>query len=354
MSWTDELIRRRRMLTGESQQIATESVRPNLAALPAAELSRLRILTESPIVPAPYGPEAPVVWRATVLPDATDQSQIDLEAALLDAISRAVHHLHTHPEGSLNRPAVVVQSVTPLSDGLKLRLNPVAVAPLLYEAMPYEAEDALWGIPGLRAHTHRRSTELYLVDAPHTRVELLGVDKTAWRAAHAYRASRNRELEHGLCLADAAPDRLSPQEEKSLSAYVRAFGPAEMASGVLRRIGILNGTLWIQTWPTGCSSFNIEWPGHTPLRPSVSRALADPLFGLSAAEIATAPDLKFSHANRRCEHHGDLCSTHHLRFRFTELPSESDDSSISIGLKAGARPEWDAWSHALGAATVGA
>ena len=226
MSWTEELIRRRRMLTGESHQTATEALQPSPVALPAPELPRLRALAGKPVVPAPYGPAAPAEWRTTVLPDATQQQQIDLEAALLDAISRAVNHLHTHPEGSLNRPAVVVRSVTPLPDGLKLRLNPVAVAPLLYEAMPFEAEDALWGIPGLRARTHRRSTELYLVDAPQARVELLGVDRTAWRAAQVYRAVRNRELEHGLCLAAAAPDRLSPQEEESLSSYacLRAGG----------------------------------------------------------------------------------------------------------------------------------
>lgn len=346
MSWTKELIRRRRTLTGESHQTATEALRSSLAALAEPELPGLRALVEKPIVPAPYGPQAPADWRATVLPDATTQPQIDLEAALFDAMSRAVNHLHTHPEGSLHRPAVVVQSVTPLPDGLKLRLNPVAVAPLLYEAMPYDVEGALWGIRGLRARTYRRSTELYLVDAPQARVELLGVDKAAWRAAIVYRAVRNREFDEGVCLAKAAPDRLSPQEEESLSTYVRAFGPAEVASGVLRRIGILSGTLWIRTWPTGCSVFNIEWPGHAPQRPGVSLALADPLFGLRGAEIASAPDLKFPRANRRCGH-GDLCSTHHLRFRFDELPSGSADSRMDE-IKAGTQAEWEAWHEVLG------
>lgn len=345
MSWTKELIRRRRMLTGELPQTATEALRSSLAALAEPELPGLRALVEKPIVPAPYGPEAPADWRATVLPDAAAQPQIDLETALLDAMSRAVNHLHTHPEGSLHRPAVVVRSVTPLPDGLKLRLNPVAVAPLLYEAMPYDAEGALWGISGLRARTYRRSTELYLVDAPQARVELLGVDKAAWHAAMVYRAVRNRELEKGACLAKAAPDGLSPQEEEWLSSYVRAFGPAEVASGVLRRIGILSETLWIRTWPTGCSALNIEWPGHAPQRPSVSLALADPLFGLPGAEIATAPDLKFPRANRRCSH-GDLCSTHDLRFRFDELPSDSADSLVA-NVKASAQEEWEAWNETL-------
>jgi hypothetical protein len=76
MSSTQEIIRRRRTLTGESHQTAADALRSSLAALSAAELPRLRALAEKPIIPAQYGPGAPAEWRATVLPDTSLQPQL--------------------------------------------------------------------------------------------------------------------------------------------------------------------------------------------------------------------------------------------------------------------------------------
>ncbi|AIJ24002.1 hypothetical protein AMETH_3910 [Amycolatopsis methanolica 239] len=283
-----------------------------------------------------------------MLPDAIARPQIDLEAGLMEAITRAVHHLHTHPEASLTRPAEVIRSVTPLPDRLQLHVHPVAVAPLLYETLPFAFQETVSGIEGLRIRSHRRSTELFLVDAPDARVELVGVGRAARCAAEAYQAVRNRDTDSGVSLADVTPDRLSREETLSLESSGRAFGPVGLASGLLRRIGVLCQTLWIQTWPTGCTHFNVEWPGDTPRRPQVGLAPADPVFGIRGATIGTAPDLTFPNTHLGCSH-GDPCATQHLRFRFTDLPSEDSSSHTALaGFKAGARPAWDAWRETFG------
>jgi hypothetical protein len=350
VSWLNDLVDRRRRQTGESFQTAAELLRLGVAGLPLIERSRLRAAAQEHVVPAPFGadPGLPSELRAALLPDAVTRPQIELEACLLHAVSRSVDHLHNHPEGRLTRPAVVVRSVTPLPDRLQLRLDPLAVAPLLYEAMPFEFDEEVSGITGLRVRQHRRSVELFLVDFPDACVELLGVDGTAWRAAAAYRQVRNRDAGGGSCLASAASDRLAPAEVRSLAAYGRAFGPAEIASGLLRRIAVLRDTLWIQTWAMGCAAFNVEWPGNDPRRAHVALVWADPLFGLPGAEIEAPTVLKFPASSSSCRGR-NLCDSHQLRLRFTTLPQvNSESETLLASLRDCARPEWDAWHAAKG------
>lgn len=351
MSWEIDLIDRRRRLTGESFQTAADEIRAGIAALPVSELRRLRALAGEQVLPAPFGLDGviPPVVRAALFPDAIARSQIELEAGVLEAATDAVHHLHNRPGSRLTKPAAVIQSVTPLRDRLQLRVDPVAVAPLLYEVMPFEFDGEVSGIKGLRIRQRRRSTELFLVDAPDAVVELVGVDRPSWLAAAAYRAVRNREVPTGVCLGSVAPDRLARAEVRALDSYGRAFGPSEIASGFLRRIAVLRHTLWIRTWTIGCTDLNVEWPGGNPRHAHVALALAHPLFGITGAEIETPTVLQISSTRPACNHGDDLCRAHRLRLRFTELPADdlSSESALVI-IQAHARPEWDAWDQARG------
>ncbi|QFU91925.1 hypothetical protein YIM_33820 [Amycolatopsis sp. YIM 10] len=292
----------------------------------------------------PFGPdlELPPGLRAVLLPDATARSQIELEAGILDAATQAIHHLHRHPDGRLTRPVVVIRSVTPLRNRLQLHLNPVAVAPLLYELMPFGFDGEVSGICGLRARQQRRSTELFLIDVPTARVELPGVGRAAWCAAAAYREVRDRELGTGEYLASVAPDRLAAAEERVLAAYGRVFGPTRIASGFLRRIALLRQALWTQTWTTGCTDLNVEWPGDDPRHAHVALALADPLFGIPGAEIRTSTTLHFPAARSACKH-DTLCGPDRLALRSSSLPTGDGTASF----RKGARPEWEAWRQAL-------
>ncbi|MEV8609469.1 hypothetical protein AB0383_16310 [Amycolatopsis sp. NPDC051373] len=353
MSWEIDLVERRRTRTGESFQKAKDQLIAGASGLSADERSDLRTLATATMMPAPFGPEVdvPPAVRNAALPDAATNAQIELESGVLDAVTRAVNHLHTHPEGGLTRPAVVLQSVTPLRDRLQIRVDPIAVAPLLYEILPSEFEGEVSGVKGLRVRLHRRSMELFLIDFPDAVVELVGTARQAWHAAEAYRAVRNRdELATDVRLYRAAPDTLTQVETQALDSYGRAFGPAEVASGLLRRIALLRDALWIRTWPTGCAHFNVEWPGDNPRRSEAALALADPLFGLPGAEIETQAMMQIPARRVSCGH-GDQCNTHHLRFRFTELPDSNQSGSALSALQAYARPEWDAWQRALGKST---
>ncbi|WP_406635803.1 hypothetical protein [Amycolatopsis sp. WGS_07] len=319
------------------------------SALRAEDLQLLRSLAREPVLPAPFGPELDLTAeaRAALLPDAHSRDQMELEAGLLSAASEAFNHLHTHPEGSLTRPVPVIGASLPRRDRLQVRIVPVAVPPLLHELLPFELDGEVSGIPGVRARVHRRSTELFLLDAPDAVVELVGVGKKAWQAATAWRYAFNLKAPEGVSLADASPERLTPDESRSLASYGRAFGPVDIASGFVRRIAVLRHTLWVRAWPTGGFDLNVEWPGDEPRQAHVALQLAHPVLGLPGAEIG-APGILHIPAYCRADSGGDPDEIRRLRFRHTELPSgRSPEDSGLAAFQKGARPQWDAWRNTL-------
>lgn len=356
MSSQNRLLRHRRVATGESHQEAVSALQRTVAGLSPANWEKGAGWL---VPPARETVEYLDVLREAALPAATHFAQAELEAGILEAASDSINHLHNRPTASLLRQARVIAAVSPLPEKLMLHVVPHALGPLITELIPTRFDDApgtdeVHGVPGLRYAIGRRHVRLYLVDHPKTtRVDLLNVTRTQWKAALAYRAAFRRDPV-GACLAARHPHSLAPEENMHLAHYRRVYGPAELASAVLRRIGLFREALWLKVWPDGPDHLHVEWPGDTPTRRAISMHLADGPTAIPNAILHSFTEIEI---DRSPAHPGVEQPSRHqpparpsrrqtLRLRRTSFP-RSDDSDLMRNFRRHARPEWDVWQQAV-------
>lgn len=185
------LLNRRRVATGESHQEALTALQCAMTKLFHAGWANVadHLALTHPVMRAPLD-----VVQEVALPRARHLAQAELEAGILEAVSNSINHLHNRPPFNLHRQARVIDSVSPRFDKLTLHVVPHALGPLVTELLPTTYDDPtmdeIYGLPGLRYDIGRRHVRLYLVDHPTTtRVDLLGITRTQWKAALAYRSA---------------------------------------------------------------------------------------------------------------------------------------------------------------------
>lgn len=197
-----------------------------------------------------------------LVPSAATDGQRRFEAALLTAVHRAMARMRRR--GCPVRPTALVGRVQLDERVLGLRVHDAALDHLLAEALPCVAGGELLGVPGLRAHPGREHLDLR---APGGEVRLLGVSRQRWRRARA------EGLPPGL------GEELHPLECRALRAQPAL--PAELMSGVLRRLPLWKGAAWLDGVVVG-DSVELYWRGGPP-DDSVAAILADSSCGIPGA-----------------------------------------------------------------------
>jgi hypothetical protein len=182
----------------------------------------------------------PPALRSAVLPDAQTPAQQELEAAVLLAASHATSYLHPLPgiaHWLTARPSQLVRMVRPQPKSeLVLHLDAITLAPLLLELLPrVAAEDAVAGLPGLRATLHRRHIELsWFCTGELTRVQLANISYRAWSAALAFAETAYPEPDPLRWLGND-PTPLLPQELEALAGR-QLSANLTAAGAVVRRV----------------------------------------------------------------------------------------------------------------------
>ncbi|MFI9388921.1 hypothetical protein [Kutzneria sp. NPDC052558] len=226
--------------------------------------------------------------RAVVLPDATGSTQQSLEAEVLRAVVRALHHLD-HPAASASRwfPSSggrVVRKVRPLPDGLTLHVNAGSLGPLLAELLPrITPEGVLVGMPGLRAVLHHRWVELYVLDSP-ANLTLANVPYRCWAAALAYAEA----LDPGNPLQWLGNDPLpiQPEERDAMAHHVPEPVSDSLLSAILRRCALFSAASNLAFRQT-FGVLEIDWR-DSPSLATVAARLVDPVAGLRGARYFVA------------------------------------------------------------------
>ncbi|MDQ3576896.1 MAG: hypothetical protein M3443_04695 [Actinomycetota bacterium] len=315
------------------------------------------MLDASTGAPLPKDDALPAVaeeLRRAVLPDAVSRAQQELEAGLVAAASKAIRALHRYPKPSLCRPATIFKAAIPDADHVRLVLEPIALGPLLSALLPQHIDDEVYGVVGLRYRVRRRSIELFLVDHPHTTgVTLTGLTRRELRAALAYVTADLDDNEHPTWIGEVFPHRLSPAERLDLEQYGRVFGPAHLMSGLLRRIGVLRGALWMRTWNSGCDSLPVEWPEPSPEHVEVATKLTHPIVGLPGGR--TLATVTYGRLRRLHQPDGPLCPRHNntncgpveIVFRSAEAPTPEGDRELQKWSPGAVSPAWSAWAATL-------
>ncbi|GGP43403.1 hypothetical protein [Saccharothrix coeruleofusca] len=194
-----------------------------------------------------------------LVPSAATGAQRRFEAALLTAVHRAMARMRRRRVAV--RPTALIGCVQLDERVLGLRVHDAALDHLLAEALPSLAGGELLGVPGLRAHPGRDHLDLR---APGGEVRLLGVSRQRWRQA------RTAGLPPG------PGEQLHPLERRALRA--QAALPAELMSGVLRRLPLWRGAAWLDGVVVG-DTVELYWRGGPP-DDSVAAILADSSCGI--------------------------------------------------------------------------
>lgn len=197
----------------------------------------------------------------SLVPSACLPGQRRFEASLLAAANRAMAGMRRR--GDSLRPTALVSRVRPDAKVLGLRVHDAALDQLLTEALPVVAGDRVRGVPGLRAHPRRNHLDLR---SPDGEVRLLGVTRERWR----------RAVATGLPVDLALTDHLDPRE-----AQPPPDVPADLMSGVLRRLPLWRGAAWLDGVVVG-DVLELYWRGGPPSE-SVAAILAGPTCGIPAS-----------------------------------------------------------------------
>ncbi|MER5268765.1 hypothetical protein ABTZ99_42410 [Actinosynnema sp. NPDC002837] len=197
----------------------------------------------------------------SLVPSACLPGQRRFEASLLAAANRAMAGMRRR--GDSLRPTALVSRVRPDAKVLGLRVHDAALDQLLTEALPVVAGDRVRGVPGLRAHPRRNHLDLR---SPDGEVRLLGVTRERWR----------RAVATGLPVDLALTDHLDPRE-----AQPPPDVPADLMSGVLRRLPLWRGAAWLDGVVVG-DVLELYWRGGPPSE-SVAAILAGSTCGIPAS-----------------------------------------------------------------------
>jgi hypothetical protein len=235
----------------------------------------------------------PPALRAALLPDADTRPQQELEAAVLLAASRSAGYLHPWPgiaHWLTTRPSQLVRMVRPQPKSeLVLHLDAITLAPLLLELLPrMTAEDAVAGLPGLRATLHRRHIELvwFGTDAP-TRIQLANVSYRAWSAALAFAEAAYPEPDPLRWLGND-PTPLLPQELEALADRRLSGELTALASWLLRRLKLLGQAQRLHVSAPKPDQLQVRWSGGSTAA-AVATKLVHPIMGFSGDKFAAVP-----------------------------------------------------------------
>ncbi|WP_157621615.1 hypothetical protein [Saccharothrix sp. NRRL B-16348] len=215
----------------------------------------------APSDPDPSDPSNP----DSLVPSARLPAQRKFEASLLAAANRAMAGMRRR--GHSLRPTSLVSRVRPDAKVLGLRVHDAGLDQLLTEALPVVTGDRVRGVPGLRVHPRRDHLDLR---SPDGEVRLLGVTRERWRQAVAT----------GLPVDLAMTDDLDPLESAPESAPPPDL-PADLMSGVLRRLPLWRGAAWLDGIVVG-DALELYWRGGPPSE-SVAAILAGSTCGIPAS-----------------------------------------------------------------------
>jgi hypothetical protein len=235
----------------------------------------------------------PPAVRDAVLPDADNRAQQELEAAVLLAVSHATWYLHPWPgiaHWLTARPSQLVRMVRPQPKSeLVLHLDAITLAPLLLELLPrMTAEDAVAGLPGLRATVHRRHVELLRLgtDEP-TRVQLANVSYRAWSAALAF-AEAACPAPDPLRWLGNDPTPLLPQELEALAGRRLSDELTALASWLLRRLKLLGQAQQLHVSAPKPDQLQVRWSGGSTAA-AVATKLVHPIMGFPGDKFVVVP-----------------------------------------------------------------
>ncbi|GAA3887582.1 hypothetical protein GCM10022243_60480 [Saccharothrix violaceirubra] len=178
-----------------------------------------------------------------LVPAAAAAGQDRLEAALLLAVNRAMAGLRRR--GHPLRPTALVHRVQPDPRATGLHVHDAGLDGLLAEALPTIVGGRVRGVAGLRAFPGRDHLDLR---SAHGQVRLLGVTRERWRQAVAA----------GVRVDLALSEDLDEREVTTAPG-----GPVALMSGVLRRLPLWRGALWLHCVPAG-NALELYWRGGPP------------------------------------------------------------------------------------------
>ena len=201
------------------------------------------------------------VAPGSLVPCARTPGQRRLEAAVLEAANRTMAGMRRL--GRALRPTSLVSRVRPDAKVLGLRIHDLALDHLLAEVLPVVVGGRVRGVPGLRVRPRREHLELRSADGE---VRLLGVTRERWRQAVAT----------GLPVSLATSDTLDPRERAP-----RPGLPADLMSGVLRRLPLWRGAAWLDGVVVG-DGLELYWRGGPPSE-SIAAILAGSACGIPAS-----------------------------------------------------------------------
>ncbi|MEJ2854463.1 MULTISPECIES: hypothetical protein [unclassified Saccharothrix] len=185
-----------------------------------------------------------------LVPVARDLAQQALEAAWLCALGRTTGGFRRR--GRVLSSTLAVQRVRVDGGGIALEVPDAAVNDVLAEVLPCVVGDHLVGIPGLRPVPGRKHLDLKVLGTS-ARVRLLGVSKARWRQA----ADRLGGVGEPLWRRGDLHDR------EVAAARVPAGVPLAVASGVLRRLPLWRGAVWLCVVGLG-EALDLYWRGGAP------------------------------------------------------------------------------------------
>jgi transcriptional regulator with XRE-family HTH domain len=216
-----------------------------------------------------------------LMPEATSDGQLDLEAALLLASNRAMRSMIGRRPPTEGAP--FINRVRLAARELSLEVADDAVTRFLAEALPSVVGDQVRGIAGLRPQPGRNHLDLQLIGFGgdmQGEVRLRGVGKEQWRAAaDVLRASDRADVRPWL----ECRDNLHEREYERLRH--RPAQPTELMSAVLRRFPLWRGAAWLDSAVVG-NSLHMRWRAG-PEERAIASMLSDSACGVPGAAVAS-------------------------------------------------------------------
>ncbi|MCE6993508.1 hypothetical protein LZG04_01600 [Saccharothrix sp. S26] len=189
-----------------------------------------------------------------LVPAARTPGQRRFEAELLAAATRTMAGMRRR--GHPLRPTSLVSRVRPDAKVLGLRIHDAALNDLLTQLLPVVTGDRVHGVPGLRAHPRRDHLDLR---SPDGEARLLGVTRERWRQAVATGLPVDLALSTDLHPLETSP---TPEPDRPLTNPPSDL-PADLMSGVLRRLPLWRGAAWLDGIVVG-DTLELYWRGGPP------------------------------------------------------------------------------------------
>lgn len=234
------------------------------------------------------------VVNASLIPEAHSLSQRILETSLLLAIRDTRVPVSSSFRRGCHQPFL---AVSPRKNRLVVELNP-AVAERFFRSVLADVNPSSGGagVPGLRLAAGQNGTVVLRLlrasgEITDAHVELKNI---TFRDAEKTWAEINRTTDRDYRRVDPILDRsseLSAGERADVDDQRQLCGPVGLGSAMLRRIGLLTPTKFLDVWSSGGSTeIHVETADGPPIGTLVE-ALRHPIAGVTAhAEVLDAAD----------------------------------------------------------------